>query len=96
VIFSTASGSKYEVDAPGKRVRQIAGGASERINRNGAGQWVDFSDCLIKMNKPALFFWGDQVKLLDGSPMGASPITYTSPVVEVDHVKDVQDAALRK
>jgi hypothetical protein len=90
VIFTTATGSQYEVDAPGKRIRQIHGPPTDRINRNGPGTWASYQEMVIKMNKPALIFWPNTVQLMDGSPIGAAPITYTSPVQEVDFTMDVK------
>jgi hypothetical protein len=85
MIFRTSSGSVYEVDAPRSRMRPCS---------PADAPWREYISAIIKMNKPAVFFWPGKSFLPDGSPMGA--VTHTSLVVEVDHVKDVQDAALRK
>ena len=79
MTFTTASGSVYQVDTEDKRIRQIKGRTSERVNRNGNGQWVDFTEIDVRAGRSALIVWPRDVAAIDG----CTDITVTSRVVSI-------------
>ena len=78
MTFTTASGSVYQVDTEGKRIRQIKGRMSERVNRNGNGQWVDFTEIYVRAGRSALIVWPDVAAIDD-----CTALTATSRVVSI-------------
>ncbi len=82
MTFTTASGSVYQVDTEDKRIRQIKGRMSERVNRNGNGQWVDFTEIDVRAGRSAFIVWPRDVAAIDGRE-DATEITTTSRVVSI-------------
>jgi len=86
MVFHTQTGSSYEVDFEGKRVRclgRIDKTASERLPPDSAWrEYVAISD--IELGKIVVIQWGDNVKpLFFADMMPIAKITMTSPVKEV-------------
>lgn len=75
MTFTTATGSRYEIDTEGKRVRRL-GGRAEPTPRQGVdGQWRTYADCTeLRVGVPVVFVW---------SLEGRVPSTVTSLVVAV-------------
>lgn len=70
----------YEVNQSQKTIRRLNGtSASDRIE--AGRKFKSISD--VKLGESVAIEWGDDTPLLDGSPSDATPMTFTSPVVEV-------------
>jgi hypothetical protein len=82
MYFSTAN-STYEVDRANKRIRRLDGvkTATKRVGVDG--EWRTYADLLVAVTLPAIIEWPASTPLLDGSPEGSSPCTFTSPVIDV-------------
>jgi hypothetical protein len=75
VTFTTSSGSRYEVDAPGQRIRRL-GGRTEPTPRQGIdGRWREYVEIgPVEVGLPVLVLWTHEPHL---------PGTVTSRVVTV-------------
>jgi hypothetical protein len=84
MIFKTASGSAYELDAEAKRIRRVEGAVSATRRQGQDGSWREYREVSVVMpGYGVVIVWPDGVPLLPGSPEHAVPATVTSPVTEV-------------
>ena len=81
--FRTYTGSVYEVDQQGKRIRRLTG-KNEPTSRQGKdNEWRAYNDLILNVGRSAWIFWDPKTTpLLDGS-LGGSPTTVTSEVIEI-------------
>lgn len=76
MTFTTRSGSRYELDAEGRRVRRL-GGSTEPTPRQGIdGRWREYVDATaVRVGHQVLFIW-EHCDISKG--------TLTSPVTTVE------------
>ena len=85
--FRTYTGSVYEVDQQGKRIRRLTG-KNEPTSRQGKdNEWRDYRELILTVGKSAWIFWDPKTTpLLDGNvDENACPTTVTSEVIEIIH-----------
>jgi hypothetical protein len=70
MLYKTRSGSVYQVDHEGKRVRRMIGEAAPTPHQGKDGDWKSFQD-LTTLPDGRLWFW-----------WGSGETTFTSPVLE--------------
>ena len=82
--FKTISGSIYEVDEQGKKIRRLYG-TEEATSRQGKdGDWKSFDHLDLEVGASAMIFWDAKTTpLLEGNTFGGSPATMTSQVAEI-------------
>jgi hypothetical protein len=84
IVFTTASGSVYEVDAANKRIRRL-GGLSAPTDRVGDG-WKAYENITsITIGRSVLIEWTASTPLLPGSEEPSVPGTLTSSVCAISH-----------
>ncbi len=85
IQFETISGSKYEVDREGKRIRRLSGERPPQPRQGADGDWKTYEDISpVEVGDQVVIVWPKATTpLLEGSPEGATPSTFTSPVVRV-------------
>lgn len=85
-IFSTVSGSTYEVDTTNKRIRRLNGVKDPQPRQGRDGEWRNYADVVGPVVGKQVFIAWDKTTtpLLAGSPESAIPGTMTSVVVSVE------------
>jgi hypothetical protein len=58
MVFKTESGSAYEVDAEGKRIRRLHGVLDPTSRQGTDGTWKTYEDLTdIEVGRPVLIMW---------------------------------------
>lgn len=81
--FETKSGSTYEVDVDGRKIRRLTGQKDPQPRQGKDGEWKPFKEVgEIELGRPVAILWDPKTTPLHaGSPSEATPATITSPVV---------------
>jgi hypothetical protein len=85
LVFRTETGSVYELDQTGKRLRRIEGMTAPTPRMGADGEWKDFVDIsavVTGLSVLVIWRWVEE----DGLPVAKS--TWTSRVVETREVAD--------
>ena len=87
MLFTTISGSRYEVDQNKKRIRRLLGSMSPTNRQGKDGEWKQFfSISPIVEGKSVVIIWVDEtllpetVQILKDTPSMVVPMTTTSSV----------------
>lgn len=85
MIFTTESGSAYEVDTIKRRVRRLRGVTDPTPRQGKDGEWRAFKGMsAVAPGRSVVFSWDPETTpLLPGSDSGSLPATVTSPVKEI-------------
>ncbi len=82
MIFRTHSGSTYEIDHPGSRIRRLVGRAEKTLRQTQDGVWQPFvSVSEVRVGLPVFIKWPDGT--LPAPREGCTPGTMTSFVEEI-------------
>ncbi len=81
MIFTTETGSVYEVDETNRRIRRLTG-AGKPTERVGDG-WREYASIGVTVGEESMIIWPEGTPLLPGS-LGGLPVTITSRVVGVE------------
>lgn len=74
MIYKTETGSVYQVDEPGKRVRRLSGTAAPTPRQGQDGEWKTYASVEVLNTSIGRQLWVDWT--------GAGNGTLTSPIVE--------------
>jgi len=96
--FTTQSGSIYEVDTEGKKIRRLEGKKNPTPRQGKDGEWRGYlNDLKVEVGESVLISWAaahqlteETLGLLGISETEAPPpvpgrLTITSPVIEIDN-----------
>jgi hypothetical protein len=88
MIFTTLSGSAYEVDIGSNRIRRLSGVKDPTPRQGQDGQWHSYEHIDLEVGEGAWIHWNpDTTPLLQGNRFGGAPVTVTSEVVKIE--KDI-------
>lgn len=86
MLFTTTSGSSYELDISNKRIRRLDGKKDPQPRQGKDGEWKTYAAILPevpRVGEGVIIFWTKDTPLLEGSDKNNNPCTITSVIVSV-------------